>query len=111
MICAFVVGSLCSTTQAQSISARPTLQNNPNKIEIYPNPSVEFLFIKVGDENLNNIQFELHSIIGNQIKTEAEEIRAGVYRIPVAQLTKGYYFIVLTDEENRFKQAFKFLKQ
>jgi hypothetical protein len=82
-----------------------------NKIEIYPNPSVEFLFVKVADPSLTDLKFELHSIIGNQIQTEAEEVKAGVYRIPVAQLTKGYYFIILTDEENRYKQAFKFLKQ
>jgi len=86
-------------------------QEEKKNIEIYPNPSTEFLYVKVTDSSLEDIQFELHSIIGNQLETTVEEIKQGVYRISVANLTKGYYFIILTDEDARFKQAFKFLKQ
>lgn len=81
-----------------------------NKIEIYPNPAVEYLIFEIDNSTLERIEFELHSIIGNEVKITPEEISSGKYRIPVKDFASGYYFLVVKDEVSRFKKAYKFLK-
>ncbi|MEQ9231328.1 MAG: T9SS type A sorting domain-containing protein [Cyclobacteriaceae bacterium] len=81
-----------------------------NKIDIYPNPAVEFLVIQVSNSTLENIEFELHSIIGNQMSINVQDLGQGKFRIPVENFATGYYFVVVKDEEMRFKRAYKFLK-
>jgi len=83
---------------------------NKNRIELYPNPAVDYIVVHIDNSTLENAEFELHSLIGNEIKIEAEEIGNGRYRIPVKNYATGYYFIVVKDENTRFKKAFRFLK-
>ena len=79
------------------------------QISIYPNPAVEFLMIQV-DGEFKNAVFELNSMIGNKVQIKPEEVGIGKYKIPVKNLASGYYFLIVKDEEKRFKKAFKFLK-
>lgn len=79
------------------------------KISIYPNPAVEFIMVQM-DGEFNNAQFELTSMIGNKMLIKPEEVGIGKYKIPVKDLSTGYYFLIVKDEERRFKKAFKFLK-
>lgn len=86
------------------------LNDQEPKISIYPNPAVEFLMVQL-DEEFSNAEFELNSMIGNKIQIKPEEVGAGKYKIPVKDLATGYYFLVIKDEEERLKKAFKFLKR
>ena len=79
------------------------------KISVYPNPAVEFLMVQV-DADIKNAKFELNSMIGNKVQITPEEMGNGKYKIPVKQLATGYYFLIVKNEEKRFKKAFKFLK-
>lgn len=83
---------------------------NKNRIELYPNPAVDYIVVQIKNSTLENAEFELHSLIGNEIKIEAEDLGNGRYRIPVKNYATGYYFIVVKDENTRFKKAFRFLK-
>ncbi|MEM7548262.1 MAG: T9SS type A sorting domain-containing protein [Bacteroidota bacterium] len=100
-----------------SVSAQQAGSNTPfsepieNEIEIYPNPSTVNLFVKIQQSTLENVEFEIHSIIGNEIKVPFEEIKEGVYRIAINELNNGYYFVVVKDESQRFKQSYKFWKR
>ena len=78
-------------------------------ISVYPNPAVEFLMVQV-DSDLKNAKFELNSMIGNKLLIQPEEMGNGKYKIPVKQLATGYYFLIVKNEDKRFKKAFKFLK-
>lgn len=82
-----------------------------NQIEIYPNPAVEFLIVEIQNSELINTQFEMHSLIGNQVTIDPEEIGHNLYRIQVKSFATGYYFLVVKDEISRYKKAFKFLKK
>ena len=82
-----------------------------NQIELYPNPSVKYLFIEIKNPTLENVQFEMHSIIGTTIKVLPEEIGEFKYRIPVEKLNPGYYFLLVKDDNTRFNRAFKFVKR
>ena len=79
------------------------------KISIYPNPAVEFIVVQV-DGEFSNAEFELNSMIGNKLQIKPEEIGIGKYKIQVKDLATGYYFLIVKDEEKRFKKAYKFLK-
>jgi len=81
-----------------------------NKIEIYPNPAVENVFIKIDNSDLENVEIELFNIIGNSLKIEVEEISKNNYKIKVEDLPQGYYLLIIKDPIKRFNEAFKFHK-
>lgn len=83
--------------------------DDQTKISIYPNPAVEFLVVQI-DGDIDDPEFELNSMIGNKLTIKPEEVGIGKYKIQVKDLATGYYFLVVKDEEKRFKKAFKFLK-
>ncbi len=78
-------------------------------ISVYPNPAQEFVMVQI-DSDLRSAKFELNSMIGNRLIIQPEEMGNGKYKIPVKQLATGYYFLIVKNEEKRFKKAFKFLK-
>ena len=82
-----------------------------NQIELYPNPSVKYLFVEIQNSSLKEVEFEMHSIIGTRIVVEYEEIGESKYRIPVEELNAGYYFLLIKDNTERFNRAFKFVKR
>lgn len=85
--------------------------DNHNKIEIYPNPAVDYLVVQVNNSTLVDTEFEMHSIIGTELKIEVEELGNGRFRVPVKDFATGYYFLVVKDEASRFKKAYRFLKK
>jgi len=81
-----------------------------NKIDIYPNPAVDFLTIELINSDMENPNFEVFSIIGNKVKIDLNHIGISKYQIPVKNLSRGYYLLVMTDEKKRVKKTLRFLK-
>ena len=96
--------------QDNSFFNNPDL-NNVNMVELFPNPTVKYLFVEIQNSNLEQVEFEMHSIIGTKIKVVLEEISSNKFRISVEELNPGYYFLVINDTGTRFNQAFKFVKR
>ena len=69
-----------------------------NKIEVYPNPAVEFLIVQISNSEMENVEFEMYSLIGNKIVIKPEQIGTDKYRISVKDFSSGYYFILVKDE-------------
>jgi len=92
----------------------PYFQNDQiiqkNKIEIYPNPAVENIFVKIENSELDKVEFELFNIIGNSLDIEPEEISKNHFKIKVEEFPAGYYLLIVKDPITRFNQAFKFHK-
>jgi hypothetical protein len=97
-------------TAETPFSSDPQLQLK-NTIELFPNPVEDYLQIKILNSELQDVKFEMHSIIGNAVQIETEEVGKDSYRIPVESFTNGYYFLVVKDDITRFSKAFKFLKK
>ncbi|MEL6562464.1 MAG: T9SS type A sorting domain-containing protein [Bacteroidota bacterium] len=99
---------------AQDIGLESRLSNSSltvkNKIEVYPNPAVEFLIVQISNSEMENVEFEMYSLIGNKIVIKPEQIGTDKYRISVKDFSSGYYFILVKDEKKRFEKALKFLK-
>lgn len=112
--CLLSLSAWSQSGAASVVSAENNFYSQPldvsNKIEIYPNPAVEYVIVEISNSTLTNTEFEMHSIIGNEIKITPEEIGNGRFRVPVKDFATGYYFLVVKDEVSRFKKAYRFLK-
>jgi len=93
------------------IGFRSNSLSEVNKVEIFPNPSVDFLNIEINNSKMNNPILELYSIIGNVVKVELESIANNKFRINVSSIPAGYYLISIRDEQTQFKETYKFLKR
>lgn len=82
-----------------------------NKIEIYPNPSTDFLNITIHNSTLESTKVIVHNIIGSKFETNVEEIDVNTYQVDVRDLPPGYYLVSIKDPSEDFSQTFKFLKR
>ncbi len=80
-------------------------------VELYPNPTMDFLNITLKNSQLEKVQFEMYNIIGNRLEFDLDEINASKYKINVKNLHSGYYLLIVRDPVSRYNKAFKFHKQ
>ncbi len=80
-------------------------------IELYPNPTTDFLNITLKNSKLGKVQFEMYNIIGNRLEFDLDEISATKYKINVKDLHSGYYLLIVKDPVSRYNKAFKFHKE
>jgi hypothetical protein len=106
--------SFFSLAQGERNGAVTYFQNDQviekNKIEIYPNPAAENIFVKIENSELQKVEFELFNIIGNSLNINPEEISKNNFKINVDEFPAGYYLLIVKDPITRFNQAFKFHK-
>ena len=106
----FALGSFAQSGQDFS-SFGDELLVQKNKIEIYPNPSVDYLNVHIKNSDLSNTTLVLHNIIGSKFEIKAENVGPDKYRLDVRQLPKGYYLLSIKDPTTSFSKTFKFLKR
>jgi len=82
-----------------------------NRVEIYPNPAIDYISVEIKESELSNTQFVLHSIIGNKLTIRAEKISNNKYRIELKNLPPGYYLLSIKDPKINFNRTYKFLKR
>ena len=82
-----------------------------NIVEIFPNPSVDFLNVTIENADLQKTELTVYSIIGAKFKVEIEIINPDQYRIDVRDIPQGYYLLSIKDASTGFSKTFKFLKR
>ena len=82
-----------------------------NRIEIYPNPAVDYINIEIRESKLVETRIVLHNIIGNKIEIHPEKITDNKFRIDVKELPPGYYLLSIKDPVIDFNRTYKFLKR
>jgi hypothetical protein len=80
-------------------------------VQVYPNPTTEFLTVKFESPVAKKSKFMIHNIIGNEIELEPEAIDEYEVRIRVKDLHEGYYFLTVQNEHATSKSTYKFLKR
>jgi hypothetical protein len=106
----FALGGYAQSGQ-DFVSFGDELLVQKNKIEIFPNPSVDYLNVHIKNSELSKTELIIHSIIGNQYTIEVEKVGTEEYRIDVQDLPKGYYLLSIKDATSNFSKTFKFLKR
>lgn len=80
------------------------------KVQLYPNPTVNYLNINLNTDKLKDVAFELYSLIGSKLDITIEKKADNHYKIPVDRLGAGYYLLIVKDRNQHFKKAYKFQK-
>lgn len=80
-------------------------------IKLFPNPAVEYLIVEIKDQQMTSVEFELNNIIGNIISLRSEKIEGNRYKFYVKDLSPGYYFLTVKDNDSGYKRAVRFVKK
>lgn len=80
------------------------------KVNLYPNPAVDYLTVKTEDDNFEEAEFEIYTLIGSKVKIKVEKVDESEYRIPVREYAAGQYILIIKDNNTRYRRAFKFQK-
>lgn len=80
------------------------------EVRLYPNPTVDYLNINLATDKLQNVEFELYSLIGSKLPINLEKKADNHYKIPVEDFVAGYYLLIIQDRNQHFKKAYKFQK-
>ncbi len=80
-------------------------------IHLYPNPTTEFVNVRIESMNIDHVKVSLHNIIGNEVRIETEKIDDHELRIRVKDFDAGYYLLAVRDEQTNFRGTYKFLKR
>lgn len=103
------------TSYAQSTSEYPSYASRDlqleNKIQIYPNPSIDFVKVTIEGSNLVDPRIVVHSIIGNNVNVLTEKSGQDEFTVDVKGLPAGYYLLAVKDEATGFSKTYKFLKR
>lgn len=110
----FVI-ALCGSAFAQvteTFNASQSEKSDLSKsITLYPNPTTEFVFVKLGLLDSNHTKLTLHNILGNELTIETEVVDEHEVRVRVKDLPTGYYLLAIRDEQSSFRGTYKFLKR
>jgi hypothetical protein len=85
--------------------------NEPAKVQVYPNPAIDYITVKLETPTAHSSKLSLHSIIGNSVELEQEVVDDFEIRVKVKDLAVGYYIIVVSDPQTSARSIHKFLKR
>ena len=77
------------------------------ELSVYPNPTTNYLQLKVESEKLENLNFQLIDLQGKVI--ENKKVTATTSTINLESLRKATYFLTVTDN-NQLIKTFKIIK-
>lgn len=80
-----------------------------NRIDVYPNPATEYLIVQISNSNLQDVEFEVRSLLGTEMIVVPEDLGNGKYRFQVKDFSVGYYFMIVKDTQGVLRVAQKFL--
>lgn len=86
-------------------------QDMHKSVQIFPNPAVEYVHIRLDHINLDHVKISMHNIIGNEIRIDAERVDEHEIRIRVKDFDAGYYLVALKEDQSKFRGTYKFLKR
>lgn len=103
------------TAYAQSDNEYPAFASSElkieNRIQIYPNPSVDFLKVTIVESSLVDPKIVIHSVIGSKLHVNIEKSGTNEFKVDVKNLPAGYYLVAVKDETTGFSETYKFLKR
>lgn len=80
-------------------------------ITLYPNPTTDYINIKLGTLEASHAKVTLFTILGSELQIDKETVNEHEVRLKVKDLATGYYLIAVRDEQLQFKATYKFLKR
>ena len=79
-------------------------RNDMYNAEIYPNPASEYINLKINsDIEIDNIQFSIYSLIGNEMTLDMEKLSEKEVRFNLNNYNTGYYFLSISNQNDNSK--------
>lgn len=103
--------SLIGYGQSEGSSVYQEASFTDRLVEMYPNPASDYLTVKLPTPNASSVQLAMHSVIGNALNIEKEQISDYEVRLRVKDLPSGYYFLSIKEESSGLKAFYKFFKR
>ena len=103
--------SFAQNNGPESLSYSSTDLKIENQIQIYPNPSVDFVKVTIEASNLVNPKIVIHTILGNELSIISEKTDVNEFTVDVKSFPVGYYLLAVKDESTGFSKTYKFLKR
>ncbi|MEC8679776.1 MAG: T9SS type A sorting domain-containing protein [Bacteroidota bacterium] len=86
-------------------------RNDIYNAEIYPNPASEYINLKINsDIEIDNIQFSIYTLIGNEMSLDMEKISEKEIRFNLNNYNTGYYFLSVRNQKDNKSKILKFSK-
>jgi Secretion system C-terminal sorting domain len=112
LICFLTLGVSAFAQAPSGFEMEQPERNDIGKsVHIFPNPTTEYVNIRLEHLDIDNVKVTMHNIIGNEINIETEKVDEHELRIRVKDFDAGYYLLALKDDRSRFKGTYKFLKR
>jgi Secretion system C-terminal sorting domain len=96
---------------AQSSFEESNSLQSKAKVQLFPNPAIEYLHVIVEGVDVGNLSLVVRNIIGNDIPVEVELLNTNEFRVRVKEFSTGYYLLAMRDEASNFKGTYKFIKR
>lgn len=108
----FMFAAFSVSAQTQALANRTSTDPNEKlKVEIFPNPTSDFLNIDLSNLNLKKPQLEIRSIIGTKMTVNVEDNGPKKYKVDVQSFPRGYYLVLVRDDRSKFQQTVRFSKK
>src|ERR1700712_1900343 len=93
LVALFAAAASLAIAQNHEEGVLPTGNGNENirKVELYPNPAVDFLSVKFETPCARRVKVSMHNIIGNVVEVEIEIVDERELKLNVKDLPLGYY--------------------
>lgn len=101
----------CGSAFAQTEALASSTTSDKVKVEIFPNPTSEYLNIDLSKLNLQKPQIEIRSIIGTKMQVSVEGNGVKKYKVDVQSFPRGYYLVLVRDDRSKFQQTVRFSKK
>ena len=73
-------------------------------------PANEFINLKIDNNSIDDYNFSIHSLIGNQMDFQQEKISDNEMRFVINSFNSGYYFILIDFKNENRRRIIKFSK-
>ena len=101
------------TVNAQSERlARANASNGAHlKVEVFPNPTSDYLNIDLSHLELSKPKIEIRSIIGTRMTINLQRNGIKKYKVDVKSFPRGYYLVLVRDDPSKYQQTIRFSKK
>ncbi|MBO3700781.1 T9SS type A sorting domain-containing protein [Roseivirga sp. E12] len=110
----FGLALLCVAFMASGQSERMAKVSNDDekiKVEVFPNPTSDYLTIDLSNLELVKPKIEIRSIIGTKMRVNLEKNGLKKYKVDVQSFQRGYYLVLVMDDQSKFQQTVRFSKK
>ena len=99
---------LCFQVNAQENRGLASANDPKAKVEVFPNPTTQYLTIDLSNLSLKDPKIEIRNIIGSKMVSHTEDIGRKQYKVDVQDYPPGYYLVLVRDDRSKFQQTVRF---